>query len=128
MRTYYESEAEAIDVAVARYGANWVAHYFLHAFDLPNGDRGWVILRRVEKTARVAHKKGKVRRGPGQRVQSKIDRPVERARAIFDLLRGKSRAEVVAQCVAQGIAEGTANTQYSKWVKANSSTNGANVS
>ncbi len=38
--------------------------------------------------------------------------------AIYDLLRGKARAELIAEAARQGINAGTAATQYQRWRKA----------
>lgn len=37
--------------------------------------------------------------------------------AIFDLLKGKPRSELIAECSRQGINAGTAATQYQRWIK-----------
>lgn len=42
----------------------------------------------------------------------------KRAWAIFNLLSGKSRTELIAECERQGINKGTAATQYQRWKKA----------
>lgn len=41
--------------------------------------------------------------------------------AIFDLLKGRSRADLIAECERQGIKKGTASTQYQRWKKAHDS-------
>jgi len=41
-----------------------------------------------------------------------------RAWAIFDLLQGKPRGELIAECERQGIKKGTAGAQYSRWARA----------
>lgn len=41
-----------------------------------------------------------------------------RAWAIFDLLAGKPRKDLLEECKRQGIQAGTAATQYQKWRKA----------
>lgn len=41
--------------------------------------------------------------------------------AIFELLRGKPRRELIAEAAKQGINPGTAATQYQKWHKASAS-------
>jgi len=42
---------------------------------------------------------------------------------IFELLAGKPRAELIAECARQGINAGTAATQYQRWRKAKLSGN-----
>lgn len=42
----------------------------------------------------------------------------KRCWAIFDLLAGKSRQELIAEAKRQGINEGTAATQYQRWRRA----------
>lgn len=42
----------------------------------------------------------------------------KRCWAIFDLLKGKPRLELIAEAKRQGINEGTAATQYQRWRKA----------
>lgn len=44
-----------------------------------------------------------------------------KAWAIFDLLQGKPRHELIAEAAKQGIKASTAATQYQRWKKARSS-------
>lgn len=58
-----------------------------------------------------------------ERISASLRKPergsiTKRCWAIFDLLSGKPRLELIAEAERQGINKGTAATQYQRWRKA----------
>lgn len=45
--------------------------------------------------------------------------PVAQVQMICDVLKNKTRGEVIAKCVEKGINEFTARTQYQRWFSVN---------
>lgn len=69
------------------------------------------------QASRAAAGLERISAAPDERPRGEI---TARCWAIFDLLKGKPRAELLAECGRQHINAGTAATQYQRWKKARS--------
>ena len=76
----------------------------------------------MEKAAKAARERPvivaedkPIKKGGGKRGSTRPGGSVAKARAIFEQMQGKSRAEMMAACDAAGINKGTAATQYGRW-------------
>jgi hypothetical protein len=81
-----------------------------------HGDKLYCIgpFREKAQASRAAAGLDRISANERPRPQGKI---TARCWAIFDLLQGKPRHELIAEASKQGINSGTAATQYQKWRK-----------
>lgn len=86
----------------------------------PHGEKLYCIgpFRDKAQASRAASGIERITAAPDNRPRGSI---THRCWAIYDLLRGKPRAALIAEAARQGINSGTAATQYQRWKKAHES-------
>jgi len=112
----YSSKQAAIRFAQNTYGAAWQESARYLEVALPGNESLYIIQSRDKPQAsRGSAGNAKIASAASQRDSGQI---TKRCQAIFDLMKGKPRAELLAECVRQGAKLGTAATQYQRWRKA----------
>jgi len=112
----YASKKAAIRYAQSIYGQAWQEQARYLEVNLPDNESLYIIQSREKPhSSRGAAGNAKIASEASKRDSGQI---TKRCQAIFDLMKGKPRQELLAECVRQGAKAGTAATQYQRWRKA----------
>jgi len=112
----YASKKAAIRFAQTTYGQAWQERARYLEVALPDNETLYLIQSRDKPaSSRASAGNAKIASEASKRDSGQI---TKRCQAIFDLMKGKPRQELLAECVRQGAKLGTAATQYQRWRKA----------